>query len=185
MNLTGKQLVEQGIVVGPIEADNIQQHGVDLNLVSVSKIVGSGYIPKKGKTQLANREVIEPFPFYDEERDETIQLWLLQPGMYDITFAQGCNVPPNQRLEIYQRSSLLRNGAILRSSVFDAGFKTAAIGTVIHIGVPITIEVGARVAQMVAVASNVVENLYDGQWQNDKQRTSEGGSSGLLDYPRL
>jgi len=178
MNLTGKQLVEQRIIIGQIDAENIQQHGVDLNLISVSKIVGCGTIPKEGKTTLAHREVVNPkegFTFEGNEPRKDMLCWYLEPGMYDITFAQGCVVPPNQRLEIYQRSSLLRNGAILRSSVFDAGFKTTSIGTVIHIGQPIIIEVGARVAQIVAVASNVVDNLYNGQWQGDKQRLDSNG----------
>lgn len=164
-NLTGKQLVELEIITGPITEENIAQHGVDLELDSISLITGSGFIPKKGKTVLAERQLIHPV-----EKSEGVLVWDLDPGMYDIVFRQGCKIPPNQRLEIVQRSSLLRNGSILRSSVFDAGFETDQIGTVLYIHNPIVIEVGARVAQIVAIESNEVSNLYNGQFQRDQQR---------------
>jgi hypothetical protein len=46
------------------------------------------------------------------------------------------------------------------------------MGAYLHVILPIDIEVGARVAQMIVNESYEVgiEELYDGQWQNDKQR---------------
>jgi len=170
-NLTGKQLVDRMIITGPIAAENVAQHGVDLNLVKVEKIVGKGFIPRVGKTKLATRQNVEPAEI--EVDDEKTIAWHLEPGSYDITFAQGCEIPSDQMLLIRQRSSLLRNGAILHSSCFDAGFRSSNIGTVLHVRIPITIEVGARVAQIYAHESNVVENLYNGQYQNDKQRLED------------
>lgn len=164
-NLTGKQLVELGIITGPINEENIAQHGVDLELKEVREIYGAGFVPKKGKTILADRILINPKQLNPEQL-----VWELDPGIYDITFFQGCKIPPNQRLEIVQRSSLLRNGSILRSSVFDAGFETENIGTVLLVHNTISIEVGARVAQIIAVESNEVKNLYAGQFQGDRQR---------------
>lgn len=168
MNLTGKQLVSQGIITGDIGEDNIAQHGVDLNLIEVRRISGPGFIPLEGKTKLANRSLVEK-QCLDVDGLSVVG-WRLDPGSYDITFAQGCNIPDNQRLQIVQRSSLLRNGAMLRSSMFDAGFNTEHIGTVIHLSEELWIEEGARVAQIYATTSNTVENLYDGQYQHDKQR---------------
>lgn len=168
MNLTGKQLVEQGIITGPISEENIAQHGVDLNLVEVLRILGSGFIPKEGKTQLAPRERVEPF--LQRINGKVVNTWNLEPGAYDITFAQGCKVPSNQKLQIVQRSSALRNGTILVSSLFDAGFYTDKIGTVMLVSEKIYIEEGARVAQVYATVSNEVENLYNGQFQADRQR---------------
>jgi len=168
-NLTGKQLVEKGIITGPIAAENVAQHGVDLNLIKVEKIVGKGFVPKVGKTKLATRLIILSGQV-QVDGDVIEDAWYLEPGSYDITFAQGCEIPSDQMLLIRQRSSLLRNGAILHSSCFDAGFRSSNIGTVLHVRIPIIIEVGARVAQIYAHESNVVENLYNGQFQNDSQR---------------
>ena len=166
-NLTGKQLVEQGIITGPIEEENIAQHGVDLNLIRVQKISGSwkpGFVFLEQKTRLAEKLDIHPTD------DGAFCYWELSPGTYDVTLAQGCKVPEDKMLLIRQRSSLLRNGTILHSSVFDAGFETENIGTVIVVTEPICIEVNARVAQIYAHNSNIVENLYDGQFQKDCQR---------------
>lgn len=160
-NLTGKQLVEQHIIIGSIEDENIQQHGVDLNLGKVQRIIGKGFIPREGKTQLAER--VDVVPIQIEGSDKYV--WDLLPGSYDITFLQGCKVPEDKMLLIRQRSSLLRNGTLLHSSCFDAGYECSQIGTVMHVRVPIVIEVGARVAQIYAHNSNKVENLYDGQFQ--------------------
>jgi deoxycytidine triphosphate deaminase len=162
-NLTGKQLVELGIITGPITEENITQHGVDLNLIRVQKIVGIGTVPAVGKTVLAEKVDVEL---------SSDNCWHLQPGAYDITLSQGCKVPKDKMLLIRQRSSLLRNGTVLSSSIFDSGFETTNIGTVMVVVNPIIIESDARVAQIYAHNSNEVENLYDGQFQNDKQRKS-------------
>lgn len=179
MNLTGKQIVEQKIITKVDNPECIQQHGVDLELIRVQRIDGIGFIPKQGKTHLAHRVEIPPIDIKSLNSDTLVSAWSLTPGVYDITFAQGCKIPPNQRLEIVQRSSLLRNGAILRSSLFDAGFETDQIGTVIYIQVPIVIEVGARVAQAYCAVSNEVENLYAGQWQGDKRRLEGNGNTNI------
>lgn len=159
--LNGKTLIERKIITGNISKENIQQHGVDLNLIEVEKIEGVGTIPVLGKTQLPNYTSIQP-------NDDGF--WELEPGVYSIIFEQGCNIPNDQMLLIRQRSSLLRSGGMVHSSVFDAGFSTDHIGTFMVIFHPLRIEVGARVAQIYNHKSTPVENLYDGQWQNDKQR---------------
>lgn len=157
-----KELVDKGIVTGPILEKNVQMHGVDLNLVAVKRVLGGGHIPLLGKTVLGSYEDV---PVVDG-------MWKLDPGVYDITFAQGCKIPNDIMMLIRQRSSLLRNGTFLHSSVFDAGFETEQMGTVMTVQLPITIEEGARVAQIYSHQGTPVgeDRLYTGQWQGDKQR---------------
>lgn len=157
-----KELVDKGIITGPIKEKNVQMHGVDLNLVAVKRVLGGGHIPLLGKTVLGSYEDV---PVVDG-------MWKLDPGVYDITFAQGCNIPNDIMMLIRQRSSLLRNGTMLHSSVFDAGFETEQMGTVMTVQLPITIEEGARVAQIYSHQGTPVgeDRLYTGQWQGDKQR---------------
>ena len=73
---------------------------------------------------------------------------------------------------IRQRSSLLRNGAIIASSIFDPGFETENMGTIMIVTATIFIEQDARVGQMYFHKCDSVaeDNLYQGQFQNDKQR---------------
>lgn len=176
MNLTGKQLVEKGIIFQnpySVPEENIAQHGVDCNLIGVRRVEGNGLIPATGKTKLGNYTQIPTtkIDIIEEGSSErTAYVWNLEPGVYDITLAQGCKIPKNQRLELVQRSSLLRNGAMIVSSLFDAGFETENMGTVMHVRAAISIEVNARVCQAYCSVSNDVENLYDGQFQKDSQR---------------
>lgn len=167
--LNGRELIEKGVITGKIGEKNVQQHGVDLNLRAVERMTGesSGRIPNddsfNSKTVLTSYEDVPALG----------GIWALEPGTYSIMFEQGCKIPADIMLLIRQRSSLLRNGAILHSSVFDAGFETEHIGTVLVVTQPIVIEEGARIAQAYGHACTEVENLYDGQFQNDKQRDED------------
>ena len=166
MNLTGKQIAERGIVFGNLKEENIQQHGVDCNLVGVRKIAGGGVVPAEGKTTLSPYREITP-----EKGEDGKYYWNLIPGVYDITLAQGCKIPADQKMKLIHRSSIYRNGSSIVSALWDAGFETENMGTVLSVMASISIEVGARVCQAETYNSNEVEKLYDGQWQGDSQRT--------------
>ena len=167
MQLTGKQIVEKGIVIGACSA-GVQQQGVDVRLMKVSRVGenmwDAGYVPVSGKTGTPNSNEVEP--------NDDNGVWRLQPGYYEIEFKEGCKIPSNAAMYFKTRSSLVRCGAIVHSGQFDAGFETEKMGAFLHVILPIDIEVGARVAQMVVNESYEVglAELYDGQWQNDKQR---------------
>jgi len=141
------------------------QVGYDLSLKAVNKI---GHVGKilKDKTQLAAYEPIEKIQL------DGYRGWLLYPGAYDITFWEGCKIPANLVGLIRQRSSMLRNGTVLHSSVFDPGFETEYMGTVMVVNETIFIEEDARVAQIYFhTCEEVLEgNLYNGQFQHDRQR---------------
>lgn len=166
--INGRQLVEHSVITN-VPEECIQQVGVDLQLIAIEKVDAGLYTgvifkdPSK-KTRLAEYKKIV------HHQDSDGDFWHLTPGVYSLTFAQGCNIPENLFTLIRQRSSLLRNGVFLHSSVFDPGFKTDNIGTCMVVIEPITIEVGARIAQMYGHAVNKVDNLYQGQWQEDNQR---------------
>lgn len=165
--LNATELLDRGIITGPIWENNIAQHGIDLNVIKISRLVNGtrGHIPASGKTTTPNYEEV---PFIDPTA--VSRSWVLEPGMYDVVFAQGCNIPNDQMLLIRQRSSLLRCGAFICSNVYDAGFTTENLGTMLTVVHPITIEYNARIAQIYNHLTTPVDNLYDGQWQNDKQR---------------
>ena len=156
-------MIDRSIITGPIEEDNIAQHGIDLNVTKISRVCGSpGIIPRKGKTTL---------PQYATEEVQS-GIWHLEEGIYDLVFAQGCKIPADRMMLIKHRSSVLRSGAIVDSGIFDAGFETENLGAFLIVHHPIQIEYFARVAQAVAFESKEVENLYDGQWQRDNQRNN-------------
>jgi deoxycytidine triphosphate deaminase len=175
--LNAKQIVDEGLLLLENTKGKPAQVGYDLSLKSVQKIGNkingpynvnsSSKIGKilKDKTELTTYTPIESINL-DGARG-----WLLYDGVYDITFNEGCNIPDNRVAFIKQRSSLYRNGAIINSPVFDPGFKTENMGTLLYVYETIFIEQDARVAQIYFHECESAE-MYDGQWQNDKQRSS-------------
>ena len=174
--LNAKQIVDEGLLLLEHTQGKPAQVGYDLSLKAVqkvgNKVSGGVYNLSRGgkvgkvlkdKTQLTTYTPLD-----------TIQLegntgWLLHEGIYDITFNEGCKIPENRVAFIKQRSSLYRNGAIINSPVFDPGFETQNMGTLLYVHEPLFIELNARVAQIYFHECEPAEK-YDGQWQNDKQR---------------
>jgi deoxycytidine triphosphate deaminase len=166
MILNAEQLLEQGL----LNLDNAKgkpaQVGYDLSVKEINKVGGSiGMV-------LVDKTVLNTHAPVDKINLEGKNGWLLYAGVYDVIMNEGCNIPSNRVALIRQRSSLMRNGAIITSSIFDPGFKTPNIGTYMVVLETIFIEQDARVAQVYFHECEPVasEQLYNGQWQNDKQR---------------
>lgn len=176
MQLTGKQILESNIITN-LCSEGIQQQGVDVRLKNVFAIVFSlsdneknvhhGYIPAKGKTVAPKMDPIRP-----TKNSEEKEVWELLPGYYEVEFEEGCNIPNNIAMNFKTRSSLVRCGAEILSGQFDAGFETENMGAYLKVNLPIIIEKGARVAQAILTETYEVgtDQLYNGQWQGDKQR---------------
>ena len=173
--LNAKQIVDEGLLLLKTTQGKPAQVGYDLSLKAVQKIgnrIGGNFIAdgKIGKVLKDKTELTTYTPFESIKLDGA-EGWLLYEGVYDITFNEGCKIPENRVAFIKQRSSLYRNGAIINSPVFDPGFETQYMGTLLYVHETIFIEKNARVAQIYFHECNGAE-LYNGQWQNDKQRNS-------------
>ena len=166
MILSGKELKEKGIITNIDNPKSVQQVGIDVEVVKIDKVIDVGFI-FRNNTLLPKYIEMEP-NFKVNEADG----WMLQPGYYQIWLKQGCVTPPDVMFRIRQRSSLLRSGAQIHSSIFDPGFSTDAMGTFMVVHREIWIEQGARVGQVYASITTPVaaENLYKGQFQGDKQK---------------
>ena len=171
MQLTGKQIVEKGIIIGVCE-EGIQQQGVDVRIDKVFEVInfGNGTVPAKGKTTTPPTTEMRCYDAYEGSDG----YFYLPPGYYEVTFVEGCKIPDNCAMYFKSRSSLVRCGADIRSGQFDGGFETDRMGAFLKVELPIKIEKGARVAQAIIHETYTVEKeyLYDGQWQGDKQRNS-------------
>lgn len=174
--LNADQIVEKGLLKLEQSKGKKAQIGYDLSLKEVNRIgstAGSNVWQESdviGRVLVDKTELISYHPISKINLDGKTG-WLLYAGAYDITFWEGCDIPSNYVGLIRQRSSMLRNGTVLHSSVFDPGFSTEFMGTVMIVNQPIFIEDGARVAQIYFHECSEVEELYDGQWQGDKQRS--------------
>lgn len=176
MQLTGKQIVERGIIRNYTE-EGVQQQGVDVRIAKIFRLRDdiehtSGYVPESGKTVICGpwREVKPSVkPLVENPKPS----FYLTPGYYEVELMEQCVIPNNAALHYMTRSSLVRNGATVYSGQFDGGFETDAMGCFLEVRHPIVIEVGARIAQAIVTETYEVENTYNGQWQGDKQRTAK------------
>ena len=178
--LNAQQILDEGLLRLEHAQGKPAQVGFDLTLKQVNKV---GYNPQihpttlertggkigkvlKDKTELTD---YTPYPLMNVDGAHG---WLLYEGVYDITFNEGCKIPSNRVAFIKQRSSLYRNGTIINSPVFDPGFETEFMGTLMYVHETIFIEENARVAQIYFHECQSAE-MYNGQWQGDKQRTQQ------------
>jgi deoxycytidine triphosphate deaminase len=173
--LNAKQILDEGLLLLEDAKGKPAQVGYDLTLKAVNKIgtkVGGNLFTEGriGKV-LKDKTVLTTYTLVDTKQVDGDEGWLLYEGVYDITFNEGCKIPDNRVAFIKQRSSLYRNGAIINSPVFDPGFETQNMGTLLYVHETIFIEKDARVAQIYFHECESAEK-YDGQWQNDKQRNS-------------
>ena len=174
--LNVKQIIDEGLLKLEYTKGKPAQVGFDLSLKAVNKV---GYNPQINpetleKTGKIGKVLVDKTELTDYTPVETLNLdgktgWLLYEGTYDIDFNEGCKIPANRGAFIKQRSSMWRNGTLINSPVFDPGFETEFMGTIMLVTETIFIEENARVAQIYFHECDPAE-LYDGQWQNDKQR---------------
>jgi deoxycytidine triphosphate deaminase len=173
--LNVQQILEQGLLKLDNSKGKPAQVGFDLSLKAVNKVGNriGGNMFKEGKIGKVLRDKTELTTYtpLDTTMLDGNEGWLLHEGTYDITFNEGCRIPDNRVAFIKQRSSLWRNGTLINSPVFDPGFETDNMGTIMMVTEPIFIEKDARVAQIYFHECAPAEK-YDGQWQNDKQRSS-------------
>jgi deoxycytidine triphosphate deaminase len=171
--LNAEQIIEQGLIKTENSKGKSAQVGYDLSAKSINAIGKDEFNsrPNIGMV-LKDKTILNNYTPVETKRIDGVEGWLLYPGAYDITFHEGCKIAANRVGMIRQRSSLLRNGAIIASSIFDPGFETDNMGTIMIVTATIFIEQDARVGQMYFHECDGVaeENLYNGQWQNDKQR---------------
>jgi deoxycytidine triphosphate deaminase len=136
------------------------QVGYDLTLKQVKRVQGG--LVSTVSTIVNPYEEVSTFVMEDNQEH-----YLLSPGTYSITFEQGIQLPSNKTAFIRHRSSILRCGGIITSGVYDPGFEVDEMGAVLIATQPITIEKGARVAQII-IFDNFDAEPYAGQWMGTK-----------------
>jgi len=135
------------------------QVGYDLTLKEVKQIMGG--------TVFSDKTEVLPYLEVPTFATNSKTVYNLSPGSYSLTFDQGVKLPSNKTAFIRHRSSILRCGAIITSGVYDPSFYVDEMGAVLIVTRPITIEKGARVAQIIVFDNNDAE-AYNGQWLGEK-----------------
>jgi len=161
MTLTGKEIQDRQIITEVINEDiQIQPCGIDLTVASIESYASSGEIDfDNSKRKLPRMELTGRFG----------DTWKLSPGAYLVTFKEVVNVPPDCMGLARPRSTLLRLGATVETSIWDPGYKGRSQSMlVVHNRNGITIHPSARLVQMVFLPLNkVAEKLYTGIYNGE------------------
>lgn len=138
------------------------QVGYDLTLKEIKRI--------NGGMVLADKTIIDDYtPVLPVQTTTGKLLYKLEPDTYSITFEQGCKLDLNHTAFIRHRSSILRNGGIITSGVYDPNFEVDEMGAILIATKPLAIEKGARIAQII-VFENYTSEAYNGQFQKHNDR---------------
>jgi len=149
--------VARALEAGGVTLDDTQRqpNGVDLTVGAVYEQVEPGRIGTDGKT-VGERRRLEP----DDGAYE------LAPGAYVVEYGEPVRIPTGTVGFVYPRSSLLRNSCTLDTAVWDAGYEGVGEG-LLRVGTRITVETGARIAQLVLAAADH-DGTYDGSYQGER-----------------
>lgn len=164
-------------IIDPLKHAKKAQVGVDLTVEKIEEIVG---YPEFVDSKMSGVEYVEcdtvsklwfstphdklPMRYsVFKERDA----YVLKPNTtYAITFEQGLkSLNDNEWGFIVQRSSFMRVGISLESSVWDPGFGTEKMASMLRTGnCEVIVPKGTRIAQFL-IFDNEPTELYSGRWQ--------------------
>lgn len=172
MFINPAKILQDGIVTYPSTvniADHLQQNGIDIDCDEIWDINSKEAIivGKASNVKLTPKKV-EPsdLSFYSKKYTNGEVGWVLEKGKtYTFESSFGINIPSNMCGWVVGRSTLNRQGVLIRSSWYDSGFKSPTIGATIYCFNTIIIEKNARIAQ-VLLAEGESASMYNGQYQS-------------------
>lgn len=152
-------------IIDPLNHAVPAQVGVDLTIAKIELILPGNAIFNEDSKLIKDSITYEEAPF---SILNNLKYYHLQPNTnYAIEFEQGLyQLKENEWGLIIQRSSLLRTGCHIISSIWDPGFFTNTMGTTLFTGnTGVTLPVGCRVAQLLIFDNEPATSLYNGTWQ--------------------
>ena len=159
--LLGKSLLDNKIVEGLIDpSKQVQPVGIDLTVQKIEAYNSKGTIDfDNSKRQLPRLN----------DSGKIDNNWLLPKGAYLVTFNEVVNVPGNAMGIARARSSLLRMGATVETSVWDPGYVGRSQSMlVVHNPNGIQIYENAKLIQIVFMTTEkTAEVLYTGTYQGE------------------
>ena len=159
--LLGKSIFDTKIIPELIDPNKqIQPVGIDLTVQKIEAYTSQGSIDFDNSKRILPRL---------NDTGKIDNYWLLGPGSYLVTFNEVVNVPGNCMGIARPRSSLLRMGATVETSVWDPGYKGRSQSMlVVNNKNGIKIFDNARLIQIVFIQlEKSADVLYTGIYQGE------------------
>jgi len=160
MILTGKQILEGKIVSDVIDATLQEQScGVDLTISKIETYMSAGVIDFDNSKREKPR--MSEISFIDGECD-------LNPGAYLVTFNETVSVPIDKVGIAMPRSTMLRCGATMETSIWDPGYvgKSQSM-LVVYNRQGIRLCENARIMQIMFMDVGQVAEAYSGIYNGE------------------
>ncbi len=160
MVLTGKEILSQGIVTDLIDpALQEQSCGVDLSVAKIETYMSSGIIDFDNSKRTKPR--MSEVSFIDGECD-------LNPGAYLVSFNEIVSVPLDKVGIALPRSTMLRCGATMETSVWDPGYTGKSQSMmVVYNPQGIRFYKNARIMQIMFMDVGQVAEAYSGIYNGE------------------
>ncbi|MEM4780103.1 MAG: deoxyuridine 5'-triphosphate nucleotidohydrolase [Halalkalicoccus sp.] len=146
--------------VTPTTRAQVQPNGVDLTLDAIFEPLEPGRITRND-TEIGKRQRVASAEL-DRKVPET---FYLESGGYIARYEEVIEIPEGHVGFVYPRSSLMRNGCMLDTAVWDAGYEGRGEG-LLEAHYDVELERGARIAQLVLAKADH-EGTYDGSYQGE------------------
>lgn len=148
-----------------LREENIQPNAVDLRVAKV-ELVGEGdfYLFDNDKK---HRETVEILPEMMTIDGKEMKMFHLLPSYYKITLDHRIEVGVHESGWTVPRSTLIRNGVIIFTALYDSGYKGPMVCGMLVTSGDFYLEHDARIAQYICTDAESV-NLYKGSYQEAK-----------------
>jgi len=148
---------ESSTTLSNIDSDCMQQAAVDLRLERIWGMEGEFLIDEEKK----QHRTTTPLSVNDDG------YYVLEPGSYEVSFDHDISIGEDEASLVITRSTLVRNGILLASGLWDPKFVGRG-GCCMHVlGGPMKIKPGTRVGQFVTWKVLNAQGEYDGNYGID------------------
>lgn len=93
--------------------------------------------------------------------------WLLRPGSYEVISSCSVEVSDSECGYVKTRSTLLRNGCVIQSGLYDSGFKGKVGCILIVTSGNFKVQKGSRIAQFILMTGVKAKKIYNGSYGQD------------------
>jgi dUTP pyrophosphatase len=163
-----RSLIESSqLVTGYIDLEKqLQPSGFDISLREVHVFDRGGGVDFSNKERvIAETTPLEP---------DTDGWHRLEQGCYVIVYNEVVKIPLNLSAIARTRSTMLRNGAAIETAVWDPGYHGRSSSLlVVHNPNGIRLKKEARVAQLIFLSIDEVDEGYSGMYQRERMEQGE------------
>lgn len=149
------------MIKGNLPSEAVQPNGVDLSVDKMYRIEGTPRLTNDDYSKGKRVEV------ETEEDDQGEYYGLSQDESYVVVYGEKIEIPQNHIGLVLPRSRMMRCGVDVQTAVWDSGYEGRGEGG-IDTSTDVNISTDMRIAQMIYVSTESLDEHYDGSHQSER-----------------